>query len=328
MIILTKAIISIMLGFIISIIIGSIILKYLKRFNLSQNVSRSINERHLLKDGTPTMGGLIFIIPTILIIVILLVLKKISINSNFNLVLFSFLSYSFLGFTDDYLKVKNHNNKGISIITKFLYQMIIAIIFYIIYLLNGNNTTVSFFNIVIDLKCFYGLFILFLLSASSNAVNITDGLDGLAGGCCAIIFLTYGIISYHLNYIYGYEQIAIFCFVITGSLLGFLFFNFYPAKVFMGDLGSLSLGSTVASIGIILKCELSLVLICLVFIIETITSMIQIISIRYFHKKIFLKAPLHHHLEEKNMVESDIIKLFYMITLISSLIAIIYYVWI
>ena len=328
MITLTKAIISIMLGFILSILLGYPIIKLLKRLHFSQSVSRNINERHLLKEGTPTMGGIIFIIPTMIIIITLLITNKISFNNNFLLVIFTFLSFAFIGFLDDFLKIKKHNNKGISIITKFLLQIIISVLFYIVFLLNGNNTIITIFKIEFDLKYFYGLFILFLLSASSNAVNITDGLDGLAAGCSAICFLTYGIIAFHLNYIYGYEQIAIFCFTLTGSLLGFLFYNFYPAKVFMGDLGSLSLGSAIAVIAIILKKELSLILICMVFIIETLSSMIQIIAVRYFHKKVLLKAPVHHHLEELSFLESDIIKIFYMISLITSLIAIIYYVWI
>ena len=173
----------------------------------------------------------------------------------------------------------------------------------------------------------YGFFILFLLVGSSNAVNITDGLDGLCAGLCAISFITYGIIAWNSTYINGYQEIAIFCFILTGSLLGFLFYNFYPAKIFMGDLGSLALGATLAAIAIILKNELSLVLIGFVYIIETLSSLFQILSIKLFNKKIFKKSPLHHHFEELGFVESDIIKIFYTVGLLFSLIALIIYVW-
>ena len=165
-----------------------------------------------------------------------------------------------------------------------------------------------------------------MLVGSSNAVNITDGLDGLAAGLSAIAFLSYGIIAWNSPYIIGYEEIAIFSFVLVGALLGFLTFNFYPAKIFMGDLGSLSLGATLAAIAIILKSEMSLVIIGFVFIIETISSFLQIISIRYFHKKILLKSPLHHHFEMLSYKETDIIKMFYCAGLFISMVALIYLV--
>lgn len=327
MLILTKSIFSIILGLIFSILFGYIILSIFKKKNFAQSVSRFLNERHLRKDGTPTMGGLIFIIPTLLIITILLLLHKISINNNLILILFIFISYMILGLIDDLQKVLFKNNKGISILEKFSIQIIIALIFFVVFIINGNNTIISFFNISIDLKFFYGIFILFLLAGCSNAVNITDGLDGLCGGCMIICLITYGIIAWNKSYIIGNEEIAIFCFTLSGALLGFLFFNFYPAKIFMGDLGSLALGSVLASIAIILKLELSLAIIGIVFIIETISSFIQIISIRYFHKKILKKSPLHHHFEELGYEEVNIIKIFYTFNIIFCLIALLYYVW-
>ena len=198
------------------------------------------------------------------------------------------------------------------------------IFFFVLFLISGNNTVLNFYLFSIDLKYLYGLLILFMLVGGSNAVNITDGLDGLAAGLCTISFISYGIIAFNSPFILGYEEIGIFCFTLAGALIGFLFFNFYPAKIFMGDLGSLSLGATLASVSILLKCELSLVIIGLVFIIETLSSFIQIISIRYFNKKIFLKSPLHHHFEMLGFKETDIIKLFYLVSLVCSLITLIY----
>ncbi|MBE6147914.1 MAG: phospho-N-acetylmuramoyl-pentapeptide-transferase [Firmicutes bacterium] len=327
MLMLTKSIICLMLGFIIAIILGLFLVPLLKKINISQSVSRHLNERHLAKEGTPTMGGFIFIITVLIILTIFLLKGSIVISANFLILISVFLAYTMLGFFDDFIKIHLKNNKGLSILTKFLIEVIIAVAFFAVFMLNGNNTILTIGSLAYDLKYFYGFLILFMLVGSSNAVNITDGLDGLCAGLCAISFLTYGIIAWKSSYIIGYQEIAIFCFVLAGALLGFLFFNFYPAKVFMGDLGSLALGGALASIAIILKCEVSLILMGIVYIIETITSFVQIVSIKFWHKKIFRKSPLHHHMEELDFCESDIIKIFYTISLFFSLIALIYYVW-
>ena len=161
----------------------------------------------------------------------------------------------------------------------------------------------------------------------ANAVNISDGLDGLCGGLSAIAFLAYGIIAWNCGWLEGYQEIAIFSFILVGALIGFLMYNSHPAKVFMGDLGSLSLGGALATIAILTRHELSLFLIGGVFIIEAASSLIQIIAIRKFNKKIFKKAPLHHHFEELNWEETDIVKLFWTVGLIFAMIAITYGVW-
>lgn len=327
MLLLSKAIISIILGFISAIILGYIIIPFLKKLNISQNVSHKVNERHLKKQGTPTMGGFIFIIPTLSIIFVLFILGKLTWSWNFLIIIFTFIAYALLGFTDDYKKIKYKSNEGLSILFKFFLEVLIALIFFYFYIYSGNNTVIDLGFFCLDLKFIYGFFILFLLIATSNAVNITDGLDGLCAGCSVISFICYAIIAFNSSYINGYMEIGIFCFILSGCLLGFLFFNFYPAKIFMGDLGSLSLGATLASIAIILKNELSLILIGIIYIIEAFSSFAQIIAIRVFKKKIFKKSPIHHHLEELGFHESDIIKIFYTISLIFTLIALLYYVW-
>lgn len=306
-------ILTLLISIIISIILGYIIIPILKRKKSTQYISREINKRHLKKEGTPTMGGIIFIISTILCLLMLYYFNIISISVNLIILLIIFLFYSIIGFIDDYLKIKYHDNKGLSIISKFFLQVIIAIIFYLLYVLENNSTSIAIFNIEIDLKVFYGIFILFFLVGISNAVNITDGLDGLCGGLSLIAFLTFGFIAIKCSYILGYKEISLFCFSIAGSLIGYLFFNFYPAKVFMGDLGSLSLGATLATIAILLKKEALSIIIFLPFIIEMLSSLFQIISIRIINKKIFLKSPLHHHFEELGYTETEIIKLFYFV---------------
>lgn len=329
MLILAKAAMAMMLGFIIALIVGLIVIPLLQKLKAGQNVSLTVGERHLKKNGTPTMGGLIFIISAIVSMVILYIKGSINYSSNILIVLFVFLAYGFLGFLDDFVKIKQKNNKGLSIAFKFLLQTIIALVFFFIFMKNGGNTTViiSSLGIKIPFGWMFGIFILLVLVGSSNAVNITDGLDGLAGGLSAIAFLAYGLIAWNTGWLEGYQEIAIFCFILVGSLLGFLVFNGHPARVFMGDLGSLSLGAALASIAIITRHELSLVLIGGVFVVETLSSLIQIIAIRKFKKKVFKMAPLHHHFEQLGWPEQDIVKLFYVVGLLLAMAAITYGVW-
>ena len=329
MLILAKAAMAMMLGFVLAIGSGLVFIPMLKKLNFGQHVSREINKRHLVKEGTPTMGGIIFIFPVILSLILLYINGSINLSYNLFILVFVFVAYGVLGLVDDYLIVKNKDNKGISVVTKFLVQMIIALVFFYFFMKSGGSSTLDFtaLNISIPLGWAFGLFILFLLVGTTNAVNITDGLDGLSAGLSAIAIIAYGIISWNCGWLEGYQEIAIFCFILTGSLLGFLMFNSHPAKVFMGDFGSLALGAALATIAILTRHELSLAIIGGVFVIETLSSFIQIIAIRKFNKKIFLKAPLHHHFEELGWLETDIVKLFYIVGLILAMAAITYGVW-
>lgn len=329
MLILAKSILGLTLGFVIAIVIGLMIIPVLKQLKAGQSVSRLINKRHLKKEGTPTIGGLIFIIPPIIALVLLALRGSLSISYNLIIVLFVFLAYAVLGFVDDFLKIKYHNNKGLSTITKLVAQLLIAVVFYTIYKHGGGSTVleVSLFGVKWELGWFYGLFILFLLVGTTNAVNITDGLDGLCGGLSVMAFLAYGVISWGSDWILGYEGLAIFSFVLVGSILGFLLFNSHPARVFMGDTGSLALGGALATIAILTHHELSLALIGGVFVIETLSSLIQIISIRKFNKKVFLKAPIHHHFEELGWSETDIVKVFWTIGFLLAMFGVVYGVW-
>ena len=329
MLILAKSVLGLMLGFVLSLVAAVILIPLLKKLHVGQSVSKLINERHLKKDGTPTIGGLIFIIPTILIMLILYLRGSIEFNSNLIILIFVFLAYGALGFIDDFLKVKYHNNNGLSIGIKFLLQTAIAVVFYIIYRNNGgdSNLVISSLGINVSLGWAFGLFILLVLVGTTNAVNLSDGLDGLAGGLSVVAIMAYGVIAWGSKWISGYQEIAIFAFVLCGAILGFLVFNTHPAKVFMGDTGSLALGGALATIAILTKHELSLLLIGGVFVVETLSSAIQIIAIRKFHKKVFLKAPLHHHFEELGWEETDIVKLFWVVGLFLAMIGIIYGVW-
>ena len=329
MLILAKTVLGIMIGFILSLVTGLITIPILKKNKIGQQTSKLINERHIKKDGTPTLGGIIFIIPTIISVLLLYFKGSLQLNHNLIILIIVFLAYALLGLIDDVLKIKYHNNDGLSIKVKFVFQLLIAIIFYAIYKYNGGLTdlTISLFGFKIQLGYFFGLFILFLLVGTTNAVNITDGLDGLCGGLSAIAFLSYGVISWGSYWITGYQEIAIFCFILVGSILGFLVFNTHPARVFMGDTGSLALGGALATVAILTRHEISLAIIGGVFVIETLSSMIQIIAIRKFNKKVFLKAPLHHHFEQLNWGETDIVKMFWIVGFMLGMLGIIYGVW-
>lgn len=329
MLILAKSALALMVSFIISVIFGLILIPFLKKMNVSQKVSIFLREKHKKKDGTPTMGGLIFIIPTIVSTIILVLMNKLEWTNNLFIIMFVFLAYALLGFIDDYLIIKRRNNEGLTEIQKLVGQILIAIIFFFVFMKSGRSPVLDIhtLGIKIDMGWFYGIFILFVLVASSNAVNLTDGLDGLAGGLSTIAFLAFGIISFGSTWIAGNQDIGIFCFILVGALLGFLVYNTHPAKVFMGDTGSLALGATLASVAILTSHEVTLIVVAGVFVLETICSIIQMIAGRYFNKKVFLMAPLHHHLEKLGWQETDIVKLFWIIGMVLGMVGVFFGVW-
>lgn len=329
MLILAKSILGLMLGFFVSVIIGYFLVPLLKKLNFKQSISIFTAFAHSSKNGTPTIGGLIFIIPTLIVMLLLYLRESIEITHSLLIIVFVFISYALLGFVDDILKVKLKNNDGLSIPQKLFIQVLIALIFFYIYMQGGGdaNVTISSIGLSLDMGWVYGLFILFLLVGSSNAVNLTDGLDGLAGGLSLIAFICFGIITWGTTWIEGYQEIAIFCFILSGSLLGFLVFNSHPAKVFMGDTGSLALGATLAAIAILTKHELSLAVIGGVFVIEALSSIIQLTAIKKFKRKVFLMAPIHHHFEKLGWKETDIVKVFWIVGFLFGMIAVYYGVW-
>jgi phospho-N-acetylmuramoyl-pentapeptide-transferase len=327
--VLAKAMLAMMIGFISSVVFGLILIPILKKIKIRQKVSTYLERTHKQKEGTPTMGGLIFIIPTIFTIILLLLTGKLNFSENLFIVLFVFIAYGVLGFLDDYLIIKRKHNEGLTEIQKLGGQLVIALVFFYIFMKTGNQPELNIhtLGINIDMGWFYGIFLLFILVASSNAVNLTDGLDGLAGGLSAIAFLAFGLIAWNASHMAGSQDIAIFCFVLLGSLLGFLVFNTNPARVFMGDTGSLCLGATMASIAILTNHEITLIVIAGVFVLETLSAIIQMVGIMCFHKKVFLMAPLHHHFEKMGFKEADIVKAFWILGLLFATAAIGFGVW-
>lgn len=329
MLVMTKAILALMIGFIISVVIGLVTIPILKKTKIKQVESTYLSKKHKEKSGTPTMGGIIFITSTIITMLLFIIFGKVKVSTNLLIVLFIFLSYALIGFIDDFLIIKRKNNIGLTEIQKLSLQVIVALIFFYVYMHSGANASLEIHTLGININMgwFYGIFILFMLVASSNAVNITDGLDGLAAGLSVLAYLAFALISWNTFAITGTEDIAIFIFVLVGSLIGFLVFNTHPAKVFMGDTGSLALGATLASIAIITKHEITFIIVMLVFIFETLVCLIQIVSMVFFHKKVFLMTPYHHHLEKIGWKETDIVKVFWFVGLVLSMSAIIFGVW-
>ena len=219
--------------------------------------------------------------------------------------------------------VKRNNNKGLSEKCKFILQLLVAIVFFYLFLSADNEPFIwiRILNIKLNITWYYGIFILFILVASSNAVNLTDGLDGLAGGLSLMAFLTFGLITYNTIWLSGYKEISYICFIISGSIFGFLMFNINPAKIFMGDTGSLALGATLGAVAILTRYEFLLTLIGIVFVIETLSCIIQRFYYKLTHKRIFLMTPIHHSFEKKGYKETDIVKAFWLIGLLASLLA-------
>jgi len=330
MLILTKAVLAMMIGLLTSAGFGLFIIPILKKMNLGQRVSIYVEDFHSKKNGTPTMGGLIFILPTLITTLIFILMGKIDMSINLLIVLLVFVGYALIGFLDDYLSLKNKRNLGFTEIQKLFFQIIVALIFFFLFMKSGSEPILWIYSlgIKINMGWLYGVFILFVLVGTSNAVNLTDGLDGLAGGLSAIAFIAMGIITLGTGWLEGFQDIGMFSFILTGSLFGFLIFNSHPAKVFMGDTGSLSLGATLAAIAILTRHELTLIIVGGVFVIETLTAIIQIVSVKLFNKKVFLMTPIHHTFEKLGWAETDIVKLFWVIGLTLAMAALAFGVWI
>ena len=326
MLLLTKAVFAIMLGFLSSVVLGFVLVPILKRMRVGQKISVFVGEAHRKKEGTPTMGGLIFIVPTVVATLGLILTDKITYTSNLGIVLLVFIGYMLIGFLDDFLSIKKGNNEGLTVYQKLLMQVFIAIGFFYIYMRSGGQTAwvVGTLHIDIEMGWLYGLAILFVLVGASNAVNLTDGLDGLAGGLSAIAFVAYALISLSV----GFEDIGLFSLILVGSLFGFLVYNTNPAKIFMGDTGSLALGAVMGAIAILTHRELTLLVVAFIFVIETLSVIIQTIWMIAFKKKIFLMTPLHHHFEKLGWDERDIGKLFWVAGLILAMAGIVFGVWV
>lgn len=313
------------IGFILSVCFGAFFIPILRRIKANQSLSIYLERTHNSKHGTPTMGGLIFIIPALIITLLMILFGKMRVSYNLIVVIFTFISYALIGFIDDFLIIVKHNNKGLSVNQKFFLQLIVSVIFFYLFMKGGNEPLLWIHTLGIKYKIgfFYGIIILFILVATSNAVNITDGLDGLACGLSIISFICISIITWNTGWLEGYRDIALFGFILVGCLFGFLLFNSHPAKVFMGDTGSLCLGGTLGSFCILTRHELLLAIIGIVFVFETVTCLLQIGYFKLTRKRLFPITPIHHTFE-RFYKEEDVVHIFWLIGVVGALISIVF----
>lgn len=298
------------IAFLLTLILVPILIPTLKKLKFGQSIREEGPQSHMKKTGTPTMGGLTFLLSTIVVTIIALFFAD-QIGPLI-LLLFVTIGFGLIGFIDDYIIVVKKNNQGLTSKQKFLAQIAIAVIFYIVSFALPNNQFESAINIPftdwsLPLSVFYIVFIIFWQVGFSNAVNLTDGLDGLSTGLSVIAFAFYAILSFVLDK----PEIGLFCLVMLASLIGFLIYNKYPAKVFMGDTGSLALGGIFATISIMLNQEITLLLIGFVFVIETLSVMLQVTSYKLTGKRIFKMSPLHHHFELVGWSEWKVVLVFW-----------------
>lgn len=302
-------------GLAIAIIIGLPILKLCRKFHISQTILHYV-DKHVGKSGTPTMGGFIFILSGI-------VSSLIFIRGDFYLpilILLTMLGYGLLGFLDDYIKIKFHKNEGLKPYQKIIGQVAISLIiaFFVFFKLGCQ---LDFFGLKLNLGLFIIPFIVVFYVAVTNSVNLLDGLDGLASGVSGIYLLFFGAILA----LTGFNNYAVISFAFVGALLGFLFFNGFPAKIFMGDTGSLALGGLIASLATMSGLELILPLIGILYVLTALSDILQVGYYKKTHKRIFQMAPLHHHFEQQGVHENRIVIVYILITLVCGLACLIGY---
>jgi len=320
-------IVTIAIACLITVLLSPIFIPLLRRLKFGQAIREEGPKSHMKKSGTPTMGGIMIVLS--IIITSLIMVKKFSsgpIGYELWLLIFVLAGYGLLGFLDDFIKVVLKRNLGLTSKQKMFGQLVIAFVFYFILRTHDFPTFIQVpgTNWQIELGWGYAVLVIVMLVGASNAVNLTDGLDGLLAGTAAVAFGAFAILAW-----YGFPQIEvnIFALAVVGALLGFLVFNAHPAKVFMGDTGSLALGAALAAIAILTKLEILLVVIGGVFVIETLSVIIQVISFKTTGKRIFKMSPLHHHYELLGWSEWRVVTTFWLVGLIFAALAIYIEVW-
>jgi len=306
---------SVLVSFLIAIFLGPILIPVLKKLKFGQNIREEGPKSHQKKAGTPSMGGIIFIVTSA--IAMCIIVRKPSDESS--VALYSFIAFGVIGFMDDYLKIKHKKNEGLKSRQKMILLVLVSLIFAFYASTNsniGSEIMIPFTNYSVNLGFLYIPFVVFYYAAVTNAVNLTDGLDGLATSVTLLVMTFFALVSYAM----GNYNLSIFCGIVAGSLLGFLRYNAYPAKVFMGDTGSLALGGALATIALILKMELFVILVGGIYVAETVSVILQVASFKLFKKRIFKMAPLHHHFELLGWHEAKIVSVFSIITVILCLI--------
>jgi len=317
---------------IVTFIIAPHIIVWLKKISMTQRIREDGPASHYSKAGTPTMGGIIILAAITVSMLMWGDFKNIYIW----VIMFALLGFGAIGFADDYLKAVKKNSKGMRALYKFSAQAVLALTIGIFLYLNPKDPyttvlSVPFFKKwLFDIGMFYIPFAAFVMVGASNAVNLTDGIDGLAIGLVAIATLANGALVYlsghiefarylHLLYLPGIGELTVFCGAMLGAALGFLWYNSYPAEVFMGDVGSLSLGGALGALAVMTKQEIILVVVGGIFVIETISVVLQVASFKLTGRRIFKMAPIHHHFELRGWPEPKVIVRFWIVGIILAL---------
>ena len=331
-----RSVMAAVTAFILSLILGPMVIAWLKRLNFGQNIRKdhveSLYDLHKHKQGTPTMGGVLIV----LVIALSTILWSDVLNKYVILTLAVFLFLGLVGFADDRIKIMKKRNLGLNGPNKFLIQALagtLVAVFVMKMTPIPCTLHIPFLkNVVLDLGVLYVLFAILVLAGSSNAVNLTDGLDGLAIGCTIMTALTYSVLGYicgsakfsgYLNIFYldGAAELSVFCSAMVGAGLGFLWFNSLPASVFMGDTGSLALGGGIGVVALLIKKELLLFLVGGIFVIEAMSVILQVAYFKLTSKRLFLMSPIHHHFQLLGWPESKITIRFWIVAIVLALVS-------
>ncbi|HEX9941929.1 MAG TPA: phospho-N-acetylmuramoyl-pentapeptide-transferase [Thermoanaerobaculia bacterium] len=326
---------AIVTALLLSWIFGPWFIRTLRRLSVGQNIRDVGPQAHQVKAGTPTMGGILILFATLVPTLLWADLANLYVW----IVMLVTLAFGAIGFADDYLKVHNRRNLGLTARAKFGLQILAGIALGVALLFlpqqQGFNPTLTFpfiKRLVLDLDYLYIPFVALVLAGASNAVNLTDGLDGLAIGATSIAAATYAVFTYiagnrlianylQIAYVPGVGEVAVFCGALVGAGLGFLWYNSHPAEVFMGDVGSLSLGAAIGSVAVLAKQEILLVVVGGLFVLEALSVIVQVASFKLRGRRVFRMSPLHHHFELSGWAEPKIIIRFWLLSILFALIS-------
>lgn len=312
--------VALLLSMVLSLLFGVPYIDFLKKKTIGQYILDVAPEAHAQKAGTPTTGG-VFIITAIIMASVITLLMAEKMDSSAWIILITLFFMALAGFQDDYLKLKGHENKGLSPRGKLLRQILIALI-PTVYAMQTYGTVLTLGSKSFDIGFLYPIFAVFVVTGASNAYNLTDGLDGLAASVGIPAFLACGVIAF----LSGHSVVAIVCASVIGASIGFLRYNKPKAQVFMGDTGSLALGGLLGTLAILGRCELLLAIFGGVFVIETLSVILQVASFKLAGKRIFKMSPIHHHFELCGHSETRIVKEFTLVSLILAVTAIVLFI--
>lgn len=302
-------------AFAISALLGPICIPILHRLKFGQKIRDEGPQHHQAKSGTPTMGGIMIVVALILTLA-----KFLWSSPDILILLLATVAFGLVGFLDDFIKVVKKRNLGLTAKQKFGMQIVATVILYAVLWWHWHSTgeafrvSIPFTDVSFNLSGYYIFFLLLILLAATNAVNLTDGLDGLLSGSAGIVFAAYGYYAFlHTEY-----DVSLFCAAMVGALVGFLLFNRHPAKVFMGDTGSLAIGGALAMVAVLTHSEIALLLFGLIFVIETLSVIIQVFAFQTFGRRVFRMSPLHHHFELSGWTEWGVVLAFWLFSFLSA----------